>query len=82
MSEYNNRDVKERPETSLNGFSRRSALLHVSEEAIKPVFGKDYFGIELSKTLNENEHYYQNFKYQINLTSEEIEFIKNNKLSI
>lgn len=57
MSEYNNRDVKEHPETSLNGFSRRSALIHVSEEAIKPVFGKDYFGIELSKTLNENEHY-------------------------
>ena len=42
----------------------------------------ELLSVEKKWILNENEHYYQNFKYQINLTSEEIEFIKNNKIKV
>lgn len=42
----------------------------------------ELLNVEKKWILNENEHYYQNFKYQINLTSQEIEFIKNNKIKV
>ncbi|MFY9090229.1 transporter substrate-binding domain-containing protein [Arcobacter aquimarinus] len=42
----------------------------------------ELLNIEKKWILNENDYYYQNFKYQINLTSEEIEFIKNNKIKV
>lgn len=35
---------KEIPRKELNGKSCRQALIHMSEEVIKPAFGKDYFG--------------------------------------
>lgn len=44
MKDYHNREVKERPEKSLQGLSRREALIHVSEEIIKPIEGADFFG--------------------------------------
>jgi len=44
MKDYHNREVKESPEKSLQGLSRREALIHVSEEIIKPIEGPDFFG--------------------------------------
>lgn len=41
---YNDRAVKEKPLDIFDGLSIRQAMIKVSEEAIKPVFGKDYFG--------------------------------------
>ncbi len=55
MNDYDNRDIKERPETKLQiggqKFSRRDAMIYVSEKYIKPKYGKDYFGKQLSKYI-------------------------------
>jgi hypothetical protein len=52
MSSYNDRKIKEKPEAELNGLSRRQALIHVSEDIIKPKFGKDYFGVKTSEKID------------------------------
>lgn len=52
MKDYENRAVKESPCPELNGYSRRSAMIFVSEEYIKPKFGQDYFGDMLARQLN------------------------------
>lgn len=57
MSEYNNRKVKERPESSLKGMSRREALIHVSEEVIKPVEGLDFFGRCVASEIEQDKDY-------------------------
>ena len=52
MNDYNNRSVKEMPveELKIDGVavSRRDAMIYVSEEYVKPKFGNDYFGKQLS----------------------------------
>lgn len=57
MDDYDNREVKERPENLLNGMSRREALIHVSENIIKPKFGKDIFGVYVAKEINASKNY-------------------------
>lgn len=57
MKDYNNREVKERPEKQLQGFSRREALIHVSEEVIKPTKGFDYFGTRVASEIKPNSNY-------------------------
>ncbi len=56
MNDYNNRSVKEMPveELKIDGVavSRRDAMIYVSEEYIKPKFGNDYFGAQLSNHVN------------------------------
>jgi hypothetical protein len=49
---YDNRTIKETPTNELNGLSRRDALIHVSEDIIKPKFGKDYFGIKTAEVID------------------------------
>lgn len=49
---YDDRAIKERPDHRLDGFSRRSALIYVSEEIIKPRYGKDYFGLKASEKID------------------------------
>ena len=44
MEGYNNRELKEKKEFALNDMSRREAMIHVSENIIKPKKGLDYFG--------------------------------------
>ncbi len=44
LTGYDIRLIKERPEEKLSGLSRRQALIHVSEDLIKPRYGNDYFG--------------------------------------
>lgn len=44
MNDYNDRTLKELPRDELNGLSKRQALIHVSENVMKPKFGKDYYG--------------------------------------
>lgn len=52
MERYDDRKIKERPEPELNGLSRRQALIHVSEDVIKPKYGKDYFGAKTAEKLD------------------------------
>jgi len=44
MKGYEDRSVKEKPEKLLNGMSRRDAMIHVSEDIIKPRYGQSFFG--------------------------------------
>jgi hypothetical protein len=57
MQDYNDRKIKERPENALRGFSRREALIHVSEEVIKPVEGLDFFGRCVANEIEEGRDY-------------------------
>jgi hypothetical protein len=57
MNGYDDRSIKEAPSSRLNGMSRREAMIHVSEEIVKPMYGKDFFGSEVSKSLEMNVDY-------------------------
>lgn len=57
MKDYDNRTVKERPELVLGNRSRREALIYVSEEIIKPVYGSDYFGKCVAEQINPDLNY-------------------------
>lgn len=57
MDQYNDRIIKERKEELLGNRSRREALIYVSEELIKPVHGKDFFGVKLAEKLNTVSNY-------------------------
>lgn len=57
MENYNDRSVKERKEVVLGDRSRREALIHVSENIIKPKYGKEFFGQKVSENLNDNVEY-------------------------
>lgn len=46
---------KEIPSGIFTGLSPRQALIHVSEDIIKPHFGNDYFGKAASKLLKEHK---------------------------
>lgn len=41
---YNDRKLKETPWSRLGGLSQREFLIKISEEWVKPIFGKDYYG--------------------------------------
>lgn len=57
MDDYDNREVKERPEERLRGLSRREALIYTSEEVIKPRYGKDFFGVCVAKEVRDDVNY-------------------------
>lgn len=57
MSGYNDRSTKERGEGMLEGMSRREAMIFVSEEVIKPLKGKDYFGVVTANKIEEGRDY-------------------------
>ena len=46
------RENKEVPTELLGGLSLRQALIHISENIIKPNFSKSYFGDSLAKSIN------------------------------
>ncbi len=61
MNDYNNRSVKEMPveELKVDGvmLSRRDAMIYVSEKYIKPKFGSDYFGQQLSNHIDKDGNF-------------------------
>ena len=57
MDGYNDRAQKEKKEFALNGMSRREAMIHVSENIIKPKKGLDYFGRSVADEIFEDNHY-------------------------
>jgi hypothetical protein len=57
MEDYGNREIKEKPCVALNNMSRRQALIYVSEEIIKPKYGKDYFGNKVAEQIEEGNNY-------------------------
>jgi hypothetical protein len=52
MLDYDDRILKEMPRDELKGLSKREALIHVSENVIKPKYGKDYFGMKTAEKLD------------------------------
>lgn len=57
MEGYNNREHKEMPTSLLGGFSRREAMIHVSEKVIKPRQGLDYFGNLVADEIEPDKNY-------------------------
>lgn len=57
MNGYGDRAIKERVEPILQNMSRRNALIHVSENVIKPLYGKDFFGRKVAEKLEEGLDY-------------------------
>ena len=57
MEGYNDRQIKERKEFALGDRSRREAMIHVSEDIIKPRNGKSFFGWKVSQEIEEGIHY-------------------------
>ena len=52
------RELKEVPSPMFGGISPRQALIKVSEQMIKPVFGSDYFGICAAKDLKDGYSFF------------------------
>ena len=48
---------KETPTEIFDGLSLRQALIKVSEDMIKPMYGNDYFGVSCAKTMNPQGNY-------------------------
>jgi len=48
---YNDREMKEKPLDVFGSLSARQAMIKVSEECIKPAFGKDYFGLAAANSM-------------------------------
>ena len=57
MDGYNDRTKKEVREMTLKNHSRRTAMIHTSEEIIKPNKGKDYFGKMVAEEIDVNRNY-------------------------
>lgn len=57
MEGYNDRAQKEKAEFALQGMSRRDAMIHVSEDIIKPKKGLDYFGKSVAEEIEEDKNY-------------------------
>ncbi len=57
MEGYNDRTQKEKSEFALQGMSRREAMIHVSEDIIKPKKGLDYFGQAVAEEIFEDKNY-------------------------
>jgi hypothetical protein len=52
LSDYQDRTLKEITRPELNGMSKREALIHVSENVIKPKHGRDYFGVKTAERVD------------------------------
>jgi hypothetical protein len=57
MNGYNDRTLKEFPRDELNGLSKRQALIHVSENVMKPKYGKDYYGRKTAEKIDQVSSY-------------------------
>lgn len=58
MEIYNNRELKETPLPMFGGHSIREAMIAISENYIKPIFGKDYMGrVELAQIRTSKPKY-------------------------
>lgn len=57
MEGYNDRTQKEKKEFALQGMSRREAMIHVSEDIIKPKKGLDYFGKSVAEEIDVDKNY-------------------------
>lgn len=57
------RETKERPNSYFAGTSPRQALIHVSENVIKPRYGKEFFGLKAVEHLQVYDGEYGNFVF-------------------
>lgn len=57
MNGYDDRTLKEYPRDELGGVSKRQALIHVSENIMKPKYGKDYYGRKTAEKMDSVSSY-------------------------
>ena len=57
MQGYDDREQKEVVEHALGDHSRREAMIHVSENVMKPKKGLDYFGKLVAEEIEDDVHY-------------------------
>lgn len=57
FTRYNDRSLKEEPWDRLGGLSCRQFMIKISEDWIKPVFGKDHFGKVTADMLENDKSY-------------------------
>ena len=57
MDGYHDRAQKEEPKSALMGMSRREAMIHVSENIIKPKYGPAYFGEQVASEIDPDQNY-------------------------
>ncbi len=57
MNGYDDRTLKEYPRDELGGVSKRQALIHVSENIMKPKYGKDYYGRKAAEKMDSVSSY-------------------------
>lgn len=57
MNGYDDRTLKEYPRDELGGASKRQALIHVSENIMKPKYGKDYYGRKTAEKIDQVSSY-------------------------
>ena len=57
MEGYEDRERKEIKEFALKNYSRREAMIHVSEDIIKPQKGLDHFGKLVAEEIEDGVHY-------------------------
>lgn len=55
---YNDRVLKETVTPLLEGLSPRQAMIKVSEELMKPIYGKAYFGKSAARTLQDGATFF------------------------
>lgn len=58
---YNDRVLKETPWDLCGGLSQRDFFIKISEEWIKPLMGRDYFGRISAQHINDSNHRYYFF---------------------
>lgn len=55
LGAYNDRSQKEKPQSFLNGKSPREFMIWISEDVMKPRFGKNYFGMRFAEEAERSE---------------------------
>lgn len=54
---YNDRDLKEKPWSRINGMTCRELMIHLSEKVVKPMLGEDYFGKKAASKIEKGKDY-------------------------
>ena len=55
IAAYNNRDEKEKPLDFLMGMSPRQFMIWISEDVVKPKFGRDFFGKRFAESASNSD---------------------------
>lgn len=73
---YTDRKLKETPWDRLGGLSQREFLIKISEEWVKPIFGRDFYGIHAGQAASNVTVYGNNAVFSDGGFQEEFDAIK------